>query len=101
MLVRVRAGRFTFKLVARWESGAPRRYCPDLSALEAQCIASMLVALGKMVAAPALASGYSALQAGALLHELNSVLFELRKVVLPAGIAPASRGYRPRALLLS
>ena len=59
----------------------------------------MLVAREKMVAAPALASGYSALQAGALLHELNSVF--VRIVVLPAGIAPTSRGYRPRALLLS
>ena len=35
----------------------------------------MLVAREKMVAAPALASGCSALQAGALLHELSSVLF--------------------------
>ena len=97
MLVRVRAGRFTFKLVARRKSGAPRQYCPDLSALEAQCIASMLVARKRVVAAPALASGCSALQAGALLHELSSGW----KMVLPAGIAPTSRGYRPRALLLS
>lgn len=96
MLVRVRTGRFTFKLVARGRKWSAASVLPRLVCV-GSAVHCFYASGAKVAAAPALASGQSALQAGALLHELSSVW----KMVLPAGIAPTSRGYRPRALLLS
>ena len=69
MLVRVRAGRFTFKLVARENVERHVGTAPTCLRWKRSVL---LLDQWRMVAVPAFASGCSDLQTEALRHELNS-----------------------------